>query len=294
MAAQPGVRESGAMTENAETIGNGTTVKRLERSRSDRMLAGVAGGLARYFDVHPALFRVGFVVLTLLGGSGVIIYVAAALVIPKEGETDSFASAILRERRSRPWPLIGLALVAFALVTLLSRATLWPHGDAWVPLLLAGGAILWMSRHGGKAIAIAVGTTLAVILAAIAVFATVFHVHLERGVGDRSYFVGPAQNVDSSYKLSVGHLTLDLADARLPVGETKVDTRVDVGALTVTVPSDVAVRVHGAAQLGSVQVLGRADDGRHADASVAQTGRRVLVLDANVGVGQVRVVRAVR
>src|SRR3954469_1467527 len=293
MAAEPRVREPGGMTENAETLGTGN-VKRLERSRSDRMLAGVAGGLARYFDVHPAFFRVGFVVLTLLGGSGVIIYIASLLVIPKEGEEDSFASAALRERRSRPWPLIGLALVGFAFVTLLSHATLWPHGDAWVPLLLAGVAILWMTRHGGKAMAIAIGTTLALILAGIAVFVTTFHVHLGRGVGDRSYFVGPGQDVDSSYKLSVGDLKVDLADARLPLGETNVEARVDVGGLTVTVPSDVAVRIHGAAQLGSVHVLGRDDDGRHAVASVSQAGRRVLVIDAHVGVGQVRVVRAVR
>ena len=50
-----------------------STVRRLERSRSDRMLAGVSGGLARYFDMHPAFFRVGFVVLTLIGGAGIIL-----------------------------------------------------------------------------------------------------------------------------------------------------------------------------------------------------------------------------
>src|SRR5262249_10297539 len=86
-------------------------VKRLERSRSDRMLAGVCGGLARYFDINPAFYRVGFVVLTLLGGAGIIVYGAAALVIPDEGEQDSIASAALRNRRDRPWPLIGLALI---------------------------------------------------------------------------------------------------------------------------------------------------------------------------------------
>ena len=83
----------------------------LQRSRSDRMVAGVAGGLARYFDIHPAVFRVGFVVLTLLGGSGILIYVVAALVMPDEGKTDSVATAALRDRRDRPWPLIGLGLL---------------------------------------------------------------------------------------------------------------------------------------------------------------------------------------
>src|SRR5204862_6251080 len=101
------------MTENTHTLPNGDT-RRLERSRSDRMVAGVAGGLARYFDIHPAVYRVGFVVLTLLGGAGIIIYIAAALVIPKEGEEDSFVTAALRNRRERPWPLIGLGLVGVA------------------------------------------------------------------------------------------------------------------------------------------------------------------------------------
>src|SRR3954463_7302899 len=113
MAAEPRVREPGGMTENAETLGTGN-VKRLERSRSDRMLAGVSGGLARYFDIHPAVFRVGFVVLTLLGGAGILIYLAAALVMPDEGQEDSVATAALRSRRERPWPLIGLALVGVA------------------------------------------------------------------------------------------------------------------------------------------------------------------------------------
>src|SRR4051794_27917928 len=114
------------------------SVKRLERSRSDRMLAGVCGGLAKYFDIHPAVYRVGFVVLTLLGGSGIVIYVAAALVMPNEGEEDSYATTILRERRDRPWRIVGLGLVGIGLASWLSHATLWPRGDAWILLLVLG------------------------------------------------------------------------------------------------------------------------------------------------------------
>src|SRR5436190_9786284 len=116
------------MSEHTHTLQNGD-VKRLERSRSDRMVAGVAGGLARYFDIHPAVYRVGFVVLTLLGGAGIVIYIAAALVMPNEGEEDSFATRVLRERRDRPWPVIGLGLLAIALASWLSTASLAPHGD---------------------------------------------------------------------------------------------------------------------------------------------------------------------
>src|SRR5438128_12097920 len=131
------------MSEHTHTLENGAA-KRLERSRSDRMLAGVCGGLARYFDLSPAFYRVGFVVLTLLGGAGILIYLAAVLVIPDEGKTESIAAEALRERREKPWQVIGLGLVAVAIAVLLSRATLWPQGDAaWSLVLLAGAVVLW-------------------------------------------------------------------------------------------------------------------------------------------------------
>jgi hypothetical protein len=52
--------------------------------------------------------------------------------------------------------------------------------------------------------------------------------------------------------------------------------------------------VRGDAQLGEVHILGKSDDGRHARRSIVQTGEHVLVLDTHVGVGQVRVTRAVQ
>src|SRR6478736_9442981 len=134
----------GVMSEHTTHI---PEVRKLQRSQSDRMIAGVSGGLARYFEIHPAVFRVGFVVLTLLGGAGILIYVAAWLVIPDEGEADSVATAALRDRRDRPWPLIGLGLLAVAGAILLSRATLWPHGDSWFLFLIAGALILWITRQ---------------------------------------------------------------------------------------------------------------------------------------------------
>ena len=60
--------------------------RRLERSGSDRKIAGVAGGLARYFDLDPIIFRIGFIILTVLGGSGLLVYVAGWLILPEEGK----------------------------------------------------------------------------------------------------------------------------------------------------------------------------------------------------------------
>jgi len=302
------------MTETTtHTLGNGAT-KRLERSRSDRKLAGVCGGLARYFDIHPAVYRVGFVVLTLLGGAGILIYLTAALVMPNEGQEDSFATAALRNRRDRPWPLIGLGLVGVAVALLLSRATLWPHGDAWFVLLISGAVILWVTRHSTapttdavalasedsrrirrlvKRTAITLGTLFALLLVGAAIVAATFDVRLGNGVGDRSYVVAGTQDLRSSYKLGIGEMTLDLRDVRFTSRETHVKARVDIGRLQVIVPQDVALQVRGDAQLGEVHILGRSDDGRNATTSIAQTGKHVLVLDTHVGVGQVRVTRAV-
>ena len=126
-----------------------SSIKELHRSREDRILAGVAGGLGRYFDLSPTFFRIAFVILTLVGGAGILIYVAAALVIPDEGRTDSIASEALRRHRDRPWLLAGVALVAIAVVSLVAQADFWPNsGFAWTLLLLGGAAIVIAQRRG--------------------------------------------------------------------------------------------------------------------------------------------------
>lgn len=64
-----------------------TPVKRLYRSRTDRKIAGVCGGLAQYFDVDPVIFRLAWVLLFFLGGTGLIIYLIAWIIIPLEPQT---------------------------------------------------------------------------------------------------------------------------------------------------------------------------------------------------------------
>jgi phage shock protein C len=57
--------------------------KRLYRSRNDRKLAGVCAGIAEYFGWDPTLVRVAWVLLTLLGGSGILLYLIMWLVMPE-------------------------------------------------------------------------------------------------------------------------------------------------------------------------------------------------------------------
>ena len=291
----------------------------LQRSRSDRMIAGVSGGLARYFDIHPAVFRVGFVVLTLLGGAGILIYAVAALVMPDEGKRDSVATAALRNRRDRPWPLVGLGLLAVAVEPQRRAREEDDDGDAWWLFLIAGGLILWITRQPGvvegeatdakqlaaedsrrvgrffRRLAIAFAALLALVVAAAAIFVAAFDVDLGSGVGDRNYVVTTPEQLRDEYHLGIGSLDLDLSRVELPVGETHVDVRVDVGDMDVLVPAGVALRINGTAELGEVDLPeGIKGSGRNVESELIETGERVLVLDASVGAGAVRVERAVR
>ena len=57
--------------------------KRLYKSRDNRMLAGVCGGVADYFGIDFMLVRLGWILFCALGGSGILAYIIAAIVIPE-------------------------------------------------------------------------------------------------------------------------------------------------------------------------------------------------------------------
>lgn len=60
--------------------------KRLTRVENGKMLCGVCAGVGQYFNIDPTLIRLGFVILACFGGSGILAYLAAAIIIPKENQ----------------------------------------------------------------------------------------------------------------------------------------------------------------------------------------------------------------
>ena len=60
--------------------------KRLNKSNDNRMIDGVCGGIAEYFDIDPTLVRLGWVMFCALGGSDILVYIIAAVVIPRRPE----------------------------------------------------------------------------------------------------------------------------------------------------------------------------------------------------------------
>ena len=98
----------------------------------------------------PPFFRLGFVVLTLLGGAGILVYLAAVLVIPEEGERP-----VDRGRRRSPSAATGpgrssVSASSASRSPSCSHAPLWPGRRGWVLVLVAGLVVLWMSRRERK------------------------------------------------------------------------------------------------------------------------------------------------
>src|SRR5262249_61388575 len=118
--------------------------RKLVRPTEGRVLAGVAAGLARYFGINPIVYRVAFAALVLLGGSGLILYAAAWLVIPDERRGESVVEEAINRRRRRPILAVGVGLVGLGLLFGIAGGRYWSNPDrAWLPLLAIGLAIVW-------------------------------------------------------------------------------------------------------------------------------------------------------
>jgi phage shock protein PspC (stress-responsive transcriptional regulator) len=83
------------------TMTDQPAARQLRRSADDRMLAGVAGGIGRYLDADVTLVRVIIAALVLLNGAGLVLYIAAWLLIPEDGEDQSLAAAWIAGRQNR-------------------------------------------------------------------------------------------------------------------------------------------------------------------------------------------------
>jgi len=140
---------------------------RLTRSRSERILGGVCGGLAQWVGVDPVFTRLFFVVLAAASGSGVGIYILLWIIIPEEGSpgTDDFGDRArgmggeMRTAFSRPNPRIfqylGIGLILLGGILFLERLELpwlsWFNSNLiWALLVIvAGVALLVRSLRGG-------------------------------------------------------------------------------------------------------------------------------------------------
>ena len=134
--------------------------KRLYRSREDRILGGVCGGIAEYFGLDPSLVRIVAVLLILVGGGAILAYIIAWILIPEEpkGEDERVtlegSSPSPGESRKEPsrhmlaWFLviIGALWLSQYVVPLWGPWTPWVR-QAFLPVLLIVGGVLLLVRR---------------------------------------------------------------------------------------------------------------------------------------------------
>jgi phage shock protein PspC (stress-responsive transcriptional regulator) len=285
------------METTTETTTPDPTPKRLERVKHGppaRMFAGVAAGIGRYLGIDANLVRIGFVLLTFLGGSGVAVYLFAAILLPGEGGEPS----ILKSMRG-PWRsgagrvVIGAVLVVLAAASVLG-AIESVHWDTAAGIGVVGlGVVLIAAAFAGGARWLIIPGLL---LAGIVGFLCAADVHLRGGWGDRDVNVASVADLHDRYDLSAGRLRIDLRDLRLGDGEERsVRARVGMGDLVIRVPQGVTVDADARSGAGEVELFGRHSDGLDVTRDSARdTGTETggtLHLDADVGLGRIVVVR---
>lgn len=130
------------------------------RRSSDRVIGGVAGGVARWLDIDPTIVRVVLVVLAVFGGSGLLLYAVGWLLIPADDAPASSAQQLL-DRAGRPGSanrvLLIILGVCVGLVALAGVGTLGVTDGPWdvvgggtVLLLAAGGLVAWLIVRDGR------------------------------------------------------------------------------------------------------------------------------------------------
>jgi phage shock protein PspC (stress-responsive transcriptional regulator) len=127
---------------------DGHRQRRLRRSREDRVLGGVCGGLGEYFNTDPIIFRIGAIALAFLGAAGVLLYLAALLLIPS-GEPDGAPAASSGGGRNRALVIAGVVvLLLVAWPFLLGGGVLVAGLLIPIAILVGAGVIVWWLVSG--------------------------------------------------------------------------------------------------------------------------------------------------
>ncbi len=115
--------------------------RRLYRSTNDRVIAGICGGLGEYFAVDPVWFRIGFVVLTVGGGAGILAYLIMWLFV--QPQPDGHVPTAPAERGTVSGAaILGVMLMIAGSIALVNTVAPWMGQYVWPVVLVMGGLAL--------------------------------------------------------------------------------------------------------------------------------------------------------
>ena len=274
----------------------------LRRSRTDKVIGGVSGGLAEYSGIDALLWRVGFVALTLAGGTGIIVYLLLWLLMPVGYGTASPKPPKPPAGPRSPVPRVTLAamLIVAGLFALMTQVLDWQLPARLFfgsELLVVGLGLIAASYANGRTargglISLGIVLSLATITAASEPWRGDGH----NGIGDQVYREIDADLVQSTYHCGVGDCTLDLSD--IDDFDELITTRLDagVGDVEVIVPRTADVRVNVDSGLGDVRMFGQDDRNGGffpgvGSRSWTDDGQAEINLSINAGIGDVEVTR---
>ena len=128
--------------------------KRLYRSRHDRMISGVCGGFADYLNMEPLLIRLAWVLLTLFGGVGLILYIAAVIIMPENPGDEQEVGNKRSQSNNKAlfwgalFVLVGIALI-FKQMGLFYYFNVWqiPWQFIWAVFFILIGVFLLYNRN---------------------------------------------------------------------------------------------------------------------------------------------------
>lgn len=381
---------------NGVRMNNNTPTDRLVRPVEGRMVAGVALGTAHRLGIEPWIARLGFLILSLFGGAGLLLYIAGWLLIPEEGTTESIAEDwIGSARENSTW--IGAAIVVIAAAILVGNLHIVRGDILWAVGLLAFGVLLYQGRlpeitgraestsasgdevvtepeaetaenveEGDPGVAevptevaattetsleapparrersmlgrltigtlfIAVGVLLAVdtvasvnirfghyvalligvvgigllvgtflgrsrglivlgvLLVPVALVASVVTASFDGGFGNPDFAPRLLTEVDRHYELTAGDLTIDLRSLDVDGQELSVEGDLGFGHFQVLLPDGVGYRIEGHVGFGDIDFDGVHHDGVDVDGTWIRPGSGTIVLDLDVGFGQLEI-----
>jgi phage shock protein PspC (stress-responsive transcriptional regulator) len=270
---------------------------RLLRSKDDRMLAGVAGGLAEHFNVDSTLVRVGFVIAVLFTGVAVLAYLVLAVALPQNDGTGKPVEESLGSRFGQVLLVVVLIAAGIALACCLVLATAWAvasgHGTVVAAIVLGLGAVTagvaFMGDLRKRLAPWLIGVALLLAVPAGAVAAA--DIEIDESVGDREYAPTTVSDLPADgYELGTGQLIVDLRDWPWKAGgSVPVEADLGIGQMIVSVPSEVCVDARATAKAGELLIAGDRADGWDAevDLGTPTTNAPTLDLDAAIQFGQV-------
>jgi len=268
----------------------------LLRSRKNRVLWGVAGGLAEHLGFNATLVRIAFVVLCLFGGAGILAYLVLAVALREDDGSGNPVDESVWSRLGKVALVCLLVAIGLCAAVCLAAVSAWAtatgHGTVVAGVVIAVGVALVVAAFANLRRRITPALlTLALVLGLPAGAVAAADIDIDSSIGERTYTPTVVSDIPADgYKLGTGQLVVDLRRLPWTKGETiPVAAHLGIGQMIVSVPKRVCVDGHATGKAGELIVAGDVSHGIDPDVDQGSptSGAPRLDIDADIQLGQI-------